>query len=779
MELVKPHIQRLPIVAFPKYNSLRGPVSVSIPLFHSRYDSNTLKDFDERRFREVHLRGAIWTAIGLIYNTDLGKHGVPIYFHLEKKIVDLAMSEFEKYKVPRSMVRSVEVPEVDLELPHPQYGKKLMGLADSEKAGDTWLIIDTDAFFCTTGSPVFLYAYLSELKVPAPLTVFVDSDRDYKNWVHGLCYAVGRNFEDDPVKYYSQELMCVKKAGLDFSPPNPKEDMTRFGVSTHILAVPNAHSLRDFLVKRYMNCYHDEFLLGLWHQKNRDMVSLRDELGIRHYKRESQFIERDVGEDKNGYLAHIMPDDLKKQKHVDKYFAGFNEGLTSRMSSSFEVSEPVKAKQVNKTFRTRLRIFVVGIAYGGSNKKMLSSPFVQRTVRFPEMMKALGHEVYHLGHERASVDCTEHITVMYDDVLERVYGHADMQLPPKGAAADDLAFQYFHINVEREIRKRVQKGDIIVSFCGWGDQPLFDRLRDLPCFLVEGSIGYPDSFNDYKVYQSPSKMHLERGRAAAVVRMRAEYPESEPAKKYRTWEKLTESEPDAKSVCIPNFYDPSEFERTDKKSDYMLFIGRIEKCKGLNMALKLAEYTGDRLIVAGPGDLSAAEVPIPKSVEFVGVADLDKRKELYRDARVAVLMSRFLEPGHSTHIEAGFGECPIIVPNTGITMDFVRQGYNGFRCHPDDFSDVVNAYENIDLIEPANCFDYAMNFSMDRIALIYHEWFHKIIRNAECGEWDVLPPEYRTDLSWLAFPEFPYPAEAVARRREQIQSQIGREMAMG
>ena len=229
---------------------------------------------------------------------------------------------------------------------------------------------------------------------------------------------------------------------------------------------------------------------------------------------------------------------------------------------------------------------------------------------------------------------------------------------------------------------------------------------------------------------------------------------------------------------IPNFYDPAEFEYTDEKSDYMLFIGRVQKCKGLDTALKLSEYTGDRLIIAGPGDLSSAEVSIPKQVEFVGLANLYERRILYRDARVAVLMSEFLEPGHSTHIEAGFGKCPIIVPNTGITMDFVRQGYNGYRCHPKDFSDVVNAYENIDLIDPDNCLDYAMNFSMERVALIYHEWFHKIIRRAECGDWDVLQPEYRTDLGWLAFPEFPYPAAAVARRREQIQSQIGKEIAM-
>ena len=477
----KPHIERLPIVSFPEYKSSRGPISVSIPLFFSKYDSAVLKPFDEDRFRKVHLKGAVWSALGLIYNTDLGKNGVPIYFHVEDKIVDLALSEFEKYDVPRSMIRSVAVPEGTSDLPFPQYGKKLIGLADIEKSGDVWLICDTDAFFCTKEKVVELYEFLSELKVPAPLDVIEDTDTDYRNWVRGLCYGVGEKFEDDEVKYYSQELMCIEKVELGFSPPDPKEDIRRFGTCTHIFAVPTKHPLREFLVNRYVNCYHDEFLIALWHQKYRDMLSLGNELGIRHYGREDTFVARDESRDKAGYLAHIVRDDVGKESKVNTYFDGFYEGLSSRISSPLEVVAPSKAKLVDKSFRTRLRIFVVGIAYAVSNKDMLSSPFVQRTVRFPAMMKALGHEVYHLGHERSEVDCTEHITVMYDDVLERVYGKSDMQLPPKGSSADDLAFQYFHINVERELRRRVREGDIVVSFCGWGDKPL---LIDLGIFRV-------------------------------------------------------------------------------------------------------------------------------------------------------------------------------------------------------------------------------------------------------------------------------------------------------
>ena len=406
------------------------------------------------------------------------------------------------------------------------------------------------------------------------------------------------------------------------------------------------------------------------------------------------------------------------------------------------------------------------------------------------MFMNLGHQVFHLGHEESKVNCTEHISVTNTEIIKKCYGEDyDMTEPPPNAVADDSAFQHFHKEAERELRKRIQPDDIVLSLFGWADKPLIDRIQDLPCHIIEASIGYPDSAFQNRVFQSPCKFNFERGRSSATLHMRADFPDSEPAKKFRTWERLTENEPDTQSTVIPPMTDPRDIEYSENKKDYMILVGRINRCKGLDIAIKLAEYTDTKLIIAGMRDkhkhlknLSdreyleyVAAVKVPDNVEFIGTADLKTRSTLYRDARVAVFMSRFLEPGHNTHIEANMAGTPIIVPNHGITMDYVMQGVNGFLCHPDDFSDVVDAYESIDQIKPSDCRDYAMNFSLDRISLMYHNWFHKVIQNSHRDFWEVIPKDNRIDKDWLRFPEYPYPHEKVKQKIVEIRHKIASE----
>ena len=797
-ERVKPHISRLPVVAFPKYEPRDTKIAVSIPLFRSSVDSGKLSDFDETRFREIHIKGAVWAAMGIIHNTDLGQKGVPIYFHIEETLREIVLDEMAKYEVPVfDMVRLAKIPEAkDKTIQYPQYGKKLMCVNDTSIGCDTWLIVDSDAFACTTGQRLQWYDYLSKLQNPAPLIVWdYDYKEKYAEWVKGVAMGTGQGFfieslsvltgitgnelspaelmDRDMRHQHDMELKCLKSIGLDFKPDSPDKNGVRTCTSTHILALPTQHPIVPFLQDRYHNCYQDEFLLSLWQMAHKDMVSLKDDLNITHYKKETPFVERDKTTDKDGYLAHITPDYGKtEQTQVDAYFDKFYNGLKASSAVSSQPVVKPKRKQPEQ-----LRLHVFGVAYGVSDKTMLSSPFVQRTVKFPEMMKNLGHHVTFYGHERSDVVCDEFVPVTNDDVIKRTYGSCDHTVPPDKVKPDDIAFRYFHANAERELRKRVQPDDIVLSFFGFGDKPLCDRIKDLPCHIVEASIGYPDSFADYRVYQSPSKMHFERGRSDAVVRMRELYPDSKPAKEFRTWERTNVNEPDTGATVIPNFYDPRDYPyNPNAGGDYLFFIGRVHPCKGLTTAIKLAEYTGEKLVVAGPGDINSAGVPIPKNVEYVGVLDLEARGQYYHDAIACVLPSEFLEPGHSTHIEAGYAGRPIIVPNQGITMDFVRQGVNGFRCHPNDFPDYVEAYERInDEIAPADCRAYAMNFSMDRVSLVYHEWFHKIIANAHRAKWEV--PERRVDLEWLSFPEFPYPAEKVEQKITAIQGKIEAETA--
>lgn len=55
-------------------------------------------------------------------------------------------------------------------------------------------------------------------------------------------------------------------------------------------------------------------------------------------------------------------------------------------------------------------------------------------------------------------------------------------------------------------------------------------------------------------------------------------------------------------VVIPNAYDLGEFTHRAKKDDYLLFMGRVIREKGIDIAVEVAERTGKRLVIAGPKD---------------------------------------------------------------------------------------------------------------------------------------------------------------------------------
>ena len=189
--------------------------------------------------------------------------------------------------------------------------------------------------------------------------------------------------------------------------------------------------------------------------------------------------------------------------------------------------------------------------------------------------------------------------------------------------------------------------------------------------IVEPGIGYPDAFSQYRVYESATKMHFERGKAHAVFQFQNIFPDAvEYHDNFRSWDVMADSYDDWLSTVIPNYFDPSDFEYKEKKKNYILFIGRVEKHKGIEIAIELARHTNMKLIVAGPGDLYSLGIDIPDFVDFVGVADVDLRKTLMSDAKAVICPSLYLEPFLGVHIEAGFCGTPIITTNWGAPMQY-------------------------------------------------------------------------------------------------------------
>ena len=105
---------------------------------------------------------------------------------------------------------------------------------------------------------------------------------------------------------------------------------------------------------------------------------------------------------------------------------------------------------------------------------------------------------------------------------------------------------------------------------------------------------------------------------------------------------------------IPTYFDLNDYEYGDVKDDYFLFMGRMIKRKGVLTAELATRATGDHLILAGQGacvdssgylkDNDPQEYQIaPGNWEYVGYADVEKRKKLMSRAKAVFVATEYLE----------------------------------------------------------------------------------------------------------------------------------------
>ncbi len=212
-------------------------------------------------------------------------------------------------------------------------------------------------------------------------------------------------------------------------------------------------------------------------------------------------------------------------------------------------------------------------------------------------------------------------------------------------------------------------------------------------------------------------------------------------------------------AVIPNYFDLEDFEFSAEKDDYFLFLGRINPGKGIHIALQIAEEVGGRLVVAGVGKLSGSETrtkrPVSEYAEFVGVVGPDERKRLMTRAKATLAPSTFLEPFCGVQIESMLSGTPVISTDWGAFAEYNLHGVTGYRCRT--FEQFVWAARNVAAISPHACRTWAeRNFSLDRVADMYDEYFYSV-HNIFTGKgWYQENPQRRR-LDWL---ERYYPNDA-------------------
>lgn len=143
--------------------------------------------------------------------------------------------------------------------------------------------------------------------------------------------------------------------------------------------------------------------------------------------------------------------------------------------------------------------------------------------------------------------------------------------------------------------------------------------------------------------------------------------------------------PEEKITVKPNFLSSVSEGRAQERGNYLLFVGRLSKEKGLDVLLpawkKLEGFTDAKLIIIGNGPEKAKlkmEYGEKNNVIFTGKLSPSETMGYIKRARFLVVPSICYEGMPLTILEAYSAGTPVIVSNIGSLKEMVNDGSTGF-----------------------------------------------------------------------------------------------------
>jgi glycosyltransferase involved in cell wall biosynthesis len=177
---------------------------------------------------------------------------------------------------------------------------------------------------------------------------------------------------------------------------------------------------------------------------------------------------------------------------------------------------------------------------------------------------------------------------------------------------------------------------------------------------------------------------------------------------------------------IPNYFDLDDFDYSENKKNYILYLGRVNAGKGVDIAIQATEKAQIPLIVAGSGSIAdLGYSSTPAHVTEFGYADYHQRRRLLSEARALIIGSKYLEPFAGVQVEAWLSGTPVISPDWAAFAEYNIQGETGFRCQM--FRDFVSACTLADTLSPRRCRRHGEQFSLESIGPKFDRYFQDIL----------------------------------------------------
>lgn len=369
----------------------------------------------------------------------------------------------------------------------------------------------------------------------------------------------------------------------------------------------------------------------------------------------------------------------------------------------------------------KYRFHLISLVHLPQSKKYSSCAFTQKNIKLSRMLMSLGHEVYFYGPEGSEVQCTKFIQTHTLADIAKDYGDGDNRFEigydwTKGDFRHDFdkarkpcTIKFYNKCIE-EINKVKKPDDFLLLSQGFYFKPIADGVK---LFLTcESGVGYRGSNkSNYRAFESSFIQNYTYGHEGQLACINGNYYDR----------------------VIPNYFDSEDIEYSEEKKDYYLFIGRIIKRKGVILAKNTTQAIGAKLIIAGQGgiinpdgslrdsDPQEFTMPHDSNWEYVGFANIEKRKKLFAHAIATFAPSEYLEIFGGVHIESILSGTPVITTDFGVYPGTVINGVNGYRCNTMD--DFIYAAEAVRKLKPNIVRESGERYLSYNVKWDFQKWF--------------------------------------------------------
>ncbi|MGI8960850.1 MAG: glycosyltransferase family 4 protein [Bryobacteraceae bacterium] len=178
--------------------------------------------------------------------------------------------------------------------------------------------------------------------------------------------------------------------------------------------------------------------------------------------------------------------------------------------------------------------------------------------------------------------------------------------------------------------------------------------------------------------------------------------------------------------------------KVDATTAPLVFLGRLDRCKGVHSAIEVAHRSRRRLLIAG----NISELPHERDyfhnevqpkidgelIKYVGPVNNEQKGELLANGAALLTPIEFEEPFPIVLPEALACGTPVISFRRGGMPEGIEHGRTGFLC--DDVAGMVEAVSRLGEIDRANCRAEAeRRFSDEVIVSEYERLYLRLLRD--------------------------------------------------